>query len=150
MHSTIPRAHHKPSEFQNCMKLDVIGGGCARLEKCLASFSSSPDVTCRPFSQLHDAAFSFQSVYYNAKEGQWYPCFRYVCAPLVRINSCLFNSAVPITWRNLYEIVLEDRARHLYFDLEEKRPVGASLYKHDEDCWKKVLKLQQLVRQAFR
>jgi hypothetical protein len=50
----------------------------------------------------------------------------------------------------LYEVLVDNRARNLYFDLEQARPAVMSIAEHDECCWKKVMLLQGIILSAFR
>lgn len=66
------------------------------------------------------------------------------------MHTSLLASKVPIRWKNGYEVIIANRARHLYFDLEQKRPAGVSKADHDTACWAKVQHLKVLVYHAFR
>ena len=151
MPSATDREGEKPSDFDKCLKLDVIGGAKAVMEPCLSGLRvSSPDAVCMPFYDTRNAAFSFQSVYFDRDTGSWAPSRKYVCAPLTHIHHSLFRADVPLQWKCLYEIIPHDRARHFYFDLEEDRPVGTSTVEHDAQYWLKVQQIQAIFRDTFR
>lgn len=145
------------SDFERCIKLDVVGGGQARSGTSIATLRTGhPDAVSRKFQTLHSACFSCQSVYFDSEasvDSPWRPCRRFVCVPYSTMHGCLFRADIPVKWKNLYEVIVVDRARHLYFDLEEARPVGCSspeeILAHDQMCWAKVRLLQLVIRYTF-
>jgi hypothetical protein len=59
------------------------------------------------------------------------------------------DSRIPIKWKCLYEIIAENRARNLYLDIEESRPLGISRTEHDMECWLKVQLIMSMLRHGF-
>lgn len=158
LNNTMPKIASKqsrkrklPSEFDNCMKLDAIGGAIADMNQVLQCIAvGHPDALSRGFQTAHSAPFAFQSVFFDAKKAVWMPAYRYLAASYQRVHKGLFDPRVPPKWKCLYEIIVQNRPRNLYFDLEEQRPTGMCQQEHDKVCWAKVQLLVHIVRDSFR
>jgi hypothetical protein len=143
-----------PSEFDGCLKLDVLGDAVAdpRLVlQCIAV--GHPDAISRGFSFTHTAPFAFQSVFFDAKRAEgssWMPAYRFLATSYQRVHMGLFTPQVPLKWKCLYEVIVHNRARNLYFDLDQTRPAGMSKDQHDRRCWAKVQLLRRIVCESFR
>lgn len=143
---------YRPSDFENCLKLDIVGGGQAHLENVDKALRlGHPDVLHRPFASQHSNTFCFQTVYCaSSSPHRWLLSRRYVCQSYQKLHEALFRKDIPLRWKNLYEVIPRGRPRHLYFDLEQKRPCDLSRACHDDLCWEHVLTLQKVVRETFR
>ena len=126
------------------------------MESAVATLSvGHPDALHRAFSDNHSLAFAFNSVYWGTddvtKEEKWLPSFRYVVSSPKDAHASLFRHDIPLKWRCLFEVIPTQRARHLYFDCEQKRS-DSELDKasHDKSCWRKIRLLQALVTTVFR
>lgn len=148
----------QPSQFDKKIKLNVIADrNCTFLrpdavrDKMLvghpdAIAAGSCDSTCIPFA--------FQSVYaeQDGDPSGWRPCYRYMAQSLHRTHKGFFRNDIHLRWKCLYEISFKDRARNLYFDLEQLRSSSScnSTEEHDRECWLKVRVLQSMVTEVFR
>ena len=136
------------------MKLDVVGNATATLDHVLNQIKlGHADSLARTLHPNHSAPFSFTSVYYNQEQDgsdYWKPSYRYTVQSYSRMHQTLFRQDVPVMWKNLYEIIPHDRARNLYFDIEQNRPTKMSVPQHDMECWEKTQLLKEMVIDVFR
>ena len=148
----------QPSEFDNKIKLNVIVDrsrtllhpgevlGKLTVGHPDAIATGSADSTCIPFA--------FQSVYAEQDSGrtEWRPCFRYLAQSVACIHRGFFRTDIHLSCKFLYEISFKDRAKNLYFDLEQPRSSSSSMTAEEQDreCWVKVQVLQSMVTDVFR
>jgi hypothetical protein len=160
----VPR--RTPSQYDNCIKLDVIASGVGVSVTSVAQPASAqllaghPDAIQRTFRAEHAQVFCFQSVYYAYDEGteaaqapEWRTSRRFVCVSVRDMHKALFRFDLMLKWKNLYEVVLERRGRNLYFDLEMRRDEfdpEMSIQQQDCECWRMVQQLKQAVRDTFK
>lgn len=158
MSGKLSKTKMQPTQFDGLTKLNVIADReCVFLQpervrtKLLVGH---PDALALPLSPNSSTPFAFQSVYFEGS-GQWpgwRPCYRYMSQSLARTHSGFFRVDIHLKWKNLYEIMFHDRARHLYFDVEQPRDDASShgLAEHDLQCWNKVQMLKSIVTEIFR
>jgi hypothetical protein len=156
------RQEKKPSEYDNCIKLDVIASAqgasvSARVQPPVEQLiAGHPDAIHRIFRTEHAQVFCFESVYYGSVEqgrDGWQSCRRFVCVSVHDMYKALFRNDLRLHWKTLYEVVLEARARNLYFDLEVRREDGMSAVDikfQDCECWRLVQQLKQAVCDTFK
>ena len=97
---------------------------------------------------------AFQSVYAEQDENPpgWRPSYRFMAMGLRETHKDFFRNDIQLRWKCLYEINSGDRAKSLYFDLEQLRSPSSctTAEEHNRECWVKVQILQSMVIEVFR
>ena len=141
----------KPSSYDNQLKLDIINPRTqvaeCKLWKVQLLLGLQPDRNVSPFQRDSTGAFCYQSVYHQ--DGKWHPTRRFLHCSYGLLHSTIERSDLSIAYRNAYEIILEDRCRHLYFDVDVTRPEGVHISDHDASCWSRVRVLLDLVGKVY-
>jgi hypothetical protein len=119
----------------------------------LQNFLLQQDAVTSTFKTDNLALLCYQSVYWGLDQSEshsWHISRRFTCQSYEKMHQCLLRHDIPLRWKNLYEVLLDTKARNLYFDLEQVRPPEMPIAEHDTFCWRKVLLLQDIILSTFR
>jgi hypothetical protein len=147
---------HKRSDYDQCLKLDALGNYHAKLAPVQAELRAKQEASdtfkdcCSSlFRDSSIAPVSFKSVYFSKEHKCWKPSRRFCLVSYHRLYTTLNRGDLTIRWRNAYEVLLEDRCRHLYFDLEEMHPASSSIQTHDKLCWHRLQMLVMCIKEVM-